>query len=169
MEKCTDSLLLALAEKNLYGSIRSGKRWEWDMLRCKACNDSFTADTCSIFSPKHKGHDKRGPRLFNEEIRCTEMLCLSCKTYCCYDSWSNKFIFSSKGLNKQIIEDTVDGPMAKYRKVLHGTEIVTSTNCGFRTKNHCVLTYEPTKRRFSYYLSKEIVDSDGIHTLPLKV
>ena len=51
MEMDTDSLFLALAEKELYNSIRSEKLQEWEFLRSKSCNDSFTADACSIFSP----------------------------------------------------------------------------------------------------------------------
>ena len=46
------------------------------------------------------------------------MLCLSSKTYCCYDSKSQKYKFSSKGLKKRALEDSGDGPMAKYRQVL---------------------------------------------------
>ena len=50
-----------------------------------------------------KKHDKREPGLFKEEFRCTEMLCLCSKTYCCYDNKSDKFKFSSKGLNKRVL------------------------------------------------------------------
>ena len=63
-------------------------------------------------------HDKRESGLFKEEFRCTEMLCLCSKTYCCYDNKSDKFKFSSKGLNKRVLEDSGDGPLAKYRRVL---------------------------------------------------
>ena len=174
MEKDTNSLYLALAEKELYECIRSEKRQEWELLRSKECNDSFTADACSKFFlrtcyAKHKKHDKREPGLFKEEFRCTEMLCLCSKTNCCYDSLSNKFKFSSKGPNKRTFEDSGDGPMAKYRQVLDETENVTYTNRRYRTKNHCVATYEQTKKRLSYFCPKRIVESDGIHTVPLKV
>ena len=46
------------------------------------------------------------------------MLCLCSKTYRCYDRKSNKYKFSSEGLNKRPPEDCGDGPMSKYRKVL---------------------------------------------------
>ena len=46
------------------------------------------------------------------------MLSLRIKTYCCYDSKSQKYKFSSKGLNKRALEGSGDGPMAKYRQVL---------------------------------------------------
>ena len=65
-------------------------------------------------------HDKREPGLFKEEFRCTEMLSLCSKTYCCFDSKSNKCKLISKGLNRRTLEDCGDGPMAKYRKVLDG-------------------------------------------------
>ena len=47
---------------------------------------------------KHKTHDKREPGLFKKEFRCTEKLCLCSKTCCCYDSKSQKYKLSSKGL-----------------------------------------------------------------------
>ena len=53
--------------------------------------------------------DKREPGLFKEEIRCTEKLCLCSKTFC-YDNKSDKFKFSSKGLNEWVLEDSGDGP-----------------------------------------------------------
>ena len=90
----------------------------------------------------HKKHDKREPGLFKEEFRCTEMLCLCSKTYCCYDSKSDKFKFSSKGFNKRTLEDTGDGPMSKYRRVLDEAVNLKSNNRGFKTSNHLVGTYE---------------------------
>ena len=72
------------------------------------------------------------------------MLVLCSKTYCCYDNKSKKFKFSSKGLNKRVLEDSGDGPMAKYRRVLDEAVNLTSTNRGFRTMNHMVATYEQT-------------------------
>ena len=97
------------------------------------------------------------------------MLRLCRKTYCCYDSNSNKYKFSSKGLNKRTLEDCGDGPMAKYRKVLDEFLNVTSTNRGFRTVHHSGPTYEQTKKGMSYFYQKRIVDADGIHTRPLKL
>ena len=94
------------------------------------------------------------------------MLCLCSKTYCCYDSNSNKYKFSSKGLNKRKFEDCGDGPMAKYRNVVDEFINVTSANRGFRTVHHSVATYEQTKKGLSYFYPKRIVDSDGIHTRP---
>ena len=101
----TDSPYLALAEKEWYDCIRCEKMQEWELLRSKDCNDSFTADAFSIFFPrtccaKHRKHNKREPGFFKKDFQCTQMLSLYSKAYCCYDSLSNKFKFSSKGLNK---------------------------------------------------------------------
>ena len=174
LEMDTDSLYLALSEKELYDCIREESKAEWRLLRTKDCRDDFTANATTNFFPrtcctKHIKHDKREPGLFKEEFRCTEMLCLCSKTYCCYDSNSNKYKFSSKGLNKRTLEDCGDGPMPKYRKVLDEFINVTSTNRGFRTVHHSVATYEQTKKGLSYFYPKRIVDTDGIHTRPLNL
>ena len=147
----TDSLYLALSEENLEDIILPEKRNEWEAIRLRDCTDSFTANATGNFFPRtccsaHNKHDKRQPGLFKEEFRCTEMFCLCSKTYCCYDRKSNKYKFSSKGLNKRTLEDCGDGPMTKYRKVLEEAVNVTSTNRGFRTMKHSVATYEIQKR-----------------------
>ena len=97
------------------------------------------------------------------------MLCLCSKTYCCYDSNSDKYKLSSKGLNKRTLEDCGDGPMAKCRKVLDEFINVTSTNRGFQTVHHSVATYEQTKKGLSYFYPKRIVDVDDIHSRPLNL
>ena len=135
----TDSLYLALAEKELEDCIRTEMRAEWQNLRSIDCVDSFTADAVANFFPrtccvKHKQHHKRNPGLFKEEFRCTEMLCLCSKTYCCYDVTSNKLKFSSKGLNKRVLEQSGDRLLEKYRRVLNEKVNVTSNNRGFRKK-----------------------------------
>ena len=86
LEMDTDSLYVALAEKELEDCIRPEMRAEWQRLRSNDCVDSFTAEAVANFFPrtccvKHKQHDKREPGLFKEEFRCTEMLCLCSKTY----------------------------------------------------------------------------------------
>ena len=122
-------------------------RAEWQRLRSNDCVESFTADavanvftrTCCV---KHKQHDKREPGPFKEEFRCTEMLCLCSKTYCCYGVSSNKLKLSSKGLNEGVQEQSGDGPLEKYRRVSNEKVNVTSNIRGFRTYNHSVATYE---------------------------
>ena len=77
------------------------------------CRESFKADAKSNSFPRtccsvHKKHNKREPGLLKEEFKCTEMLCLCSKTYCCYDNKSDKIKFSSKCLNKRVLEDSGD-------------------------------------------------------------
>ena len=88
------------------------------------------------------------------------------QTYCCYDSNSNKYKFSSKGLIKRTLEDCDDGPMAKYRNILDEFINVTSTNRGFRTDHHNVATYEQAEKGLPYFYPKRSVDADDIQTRP---
>ena len=174
LEMDTDSLYLALAEKELEECIRPEMRAEWRRLRSNDYVDSFTADAVANFFPrtcciKHKQHDEKEPGLFKEEIRCTEMLCLCSKTYCCYNVSSNKLKFSSKGLMKRVLDESGDGPLEKYRKVLNEKVNVTSNNRRFRTNNHSVATCEQVKKGVSYFYPKRTVETDGIHTQPLKL
>ena len=74
LEMDTDSLYLALAEKELEDCIRPEMRAEWQRLRSNDCVDNFTADAVAYFFPrtccvKHKQHDKKEPGLFKEEFR----------------------------------------------------------------------------------------------------
>ena len=172
LEMDTDSLYLAPAEKELEDCIRPDMRAEWQKLRSNDCVDKLTTDAVANFflrtyCVKQKQHDKREPGLFEDEFRCTEMLCLGCKTYCCYDVTSNKLKFSSKGLNKRVSEQSGDGPLEKNRRVLNKKVNVTSNNKGFRTNNHSVANYEHVKKGLPYFYPKKIVETDGIHTQPL--
>ena len=171
LEMDTDSLYLALAEKELEDCIRPEMRAELQKLRSYDCVDNFTADAVANFLPrtccvKHKQHDRREPGLFKEKFRSTDMLCLCSKTYCCYDVTSNKPKFSSKGLNKRALEESGDGPLEKYRRVSNEKINVTSNISGFRTNNHSVATYEKVKKGLSYFYPKRKVETDGIHTQP---
>ena len=172
LEMDTDSLYLALAEKELEDCKRPEMRAEWQKLRSNDCVNNFTADAVANFFPrtccvKHKQHDKKEPGLFKEEFRSTETICLCSKLYCCYDATSNKLKFSSKGLNKRVLEDNGDGPLEKCRRVFNKTVDVTSNNRGFRTNNLSFATYEQVKKGLSYLYPKRIVETDGIHTQSL--
>ena len=161
LEMDSDSLYLALSEKELYDCIREESKAEWGLLRTEEYKDDFTSNATTNFflrtcCTKHMEHDKREPGLLKEEFRCTEMLCLCSKTYCCNESNSNKYKISSKGLNKRTFEDCGDGPMAKYRKVLDEIINVTSTNRGFRTVQHSVATYEQTKKGCLTFIQSEL-------------
>ena len=150
---------LALSEENLEDIFLPEKWNEWEAIRSRDCTDGFTANETGNFFPRtcctaHTKHDKREPGLFKEEFRCSEMLCLCSKTYCCYDWKSYNFKFSSKGLTKRTLEDCEDGPMSKYRKVLEEAVNVTLTTRGFRTRKHSVATYEQTKKGIVLFLPK---------------
>ena len=151
LEMDTDSLYLALAEKELEDCIRPEMKAEWQRLRSNDCVDSFTVDAVANFFPgtccvKPKQHDKREPGLFKEEFRCTEMLCLCSKTYFRFDVTSNKPKFSSKGVNKRVLEQSGDGPLEKYRRVVNEKVIVILNKRGFPTNNHSAATYEQVKK-----------------------
>ena len=174
LEMDRDSLYLALAEENFYDRIQPDKRAAGEKMRENDCRYPFKADAKSNFFPltccsTHKKYDKREPGLFKEEFTCTEMLYLCSKTYGCYDNKSDKFKFSSKGLNKPVLEDSGKGPTAKYRRVLDEAVNLTTTNRGFRTINHMVATFEQTKKGLSFFYLKRLVQDDGIHTKPLKL
>ena len=175
LEMDTDSLYLVLSEQNLEDIILPEKRNEWEAIRSRDCTDSFTANATDNFFPRtcctaHKKHDEREREQarFKEEFRCSEMLCLCSKIYCCYDRKSNNNKFSSKGLSKRTLEDCCgDGPMSKYGKILEEAVNVTSTNRGSRTMKHGVATYEQTKKGLSHFYPKHLVEGDGIRTQPL--
>ena len=174
LEMDTDSLYLALSEKEMHDCIREESKVEWELMGTEDCKDVLTANATTNFFPitcctEHKKHDKGEPGRFREEFRCTEMLCLCSKTYSCYDSNSNQYKFSSKVFNKRTLEDCGGGPMAKYRKVMDEFINVTSTIGGFRSVHHSAPNYEQTKNGLSYFYPKRIVDADGIHTRPLNL
>ena len=65
----TDSLYIALAEKELKDCIRPEMGAEWQRLRSNDCVDTCTADAVVYFFPltccvKHKQHDERELGLF---------------------------------------------------------------------------------------------------------
>ena len=175
LEMDTDFLYLALSEENLGDNILPEKRNEWEAERSRDCTDSFTSNATGNFFPRtccaaQKNIDKGEPGLFKEEIRCSEIMCSCSKTYCCYDRKTNKYKFSSKGLNKRTLEDCGDGGLvSKCRKVLEKAVNGTSTNRGFRTMKHGVAAYEQTKKRLSYFYPKRHVEEDGTHTKPVEV
>ena len=147
LETDTYSLYLALAEKELEDCTRPELRAEWQGLRSNDCLGSFTADAVANFFPrrccvKHKQHDKREPGFFKEEFRCTELLCLCSETYCCSDVTSYKLKFSCKSLKERVLEQSGDGPLENYRRVLNKKVNVTSNNRRFRTNDQKVATYE---------------------------
>ena len=169
LEMGTNYLYLALEHENFYECIRPAKEEVWEDLRDKGCDDSFRADSLLFFHrkccSKHKKHDKRQLGLFKVKFS-NAMICLYQKTYCCYDAKSDKYKFSSKVLKKRTLEETGDGPMEKYQRVIDEIISLISINIGFRTINHCVVTYEWTKKGLSYFYPKPTVLSDGVNRAP---
>ena len=62
-----------------------------------------------------------------------------------------KLKINSKALNKRVLEQSGDGPLEMYRRVLNEKIKVTLNNRGFRTNNHSVATYEQIKKGLSYF------------------
>ena len=171
IEMDTDSLYMALAGETLADIIKPEMKLIWDLSRQDDCRDDFAANGHSNFFPrnccnKHWVFDQRTPGLFKEEFRCTEMVALCSKTYCCFDSSSNTTKLSCKGLNKHALVN--DEPLQKYRKVLQKESVVT-TNRGFRVVKNSVATYDLKMNGLSYFYPKRQVLSDGIHTKALDI
>ena len=118
LKKDTKSLYVALAEKELEDCIRPEMRAERQKLWPNDCVVSFTADVVAKFFRqkcclKHQQHDKREPGLNKEEFRCTEKFCLCSKSCCCYDVTSKNLKYSSKCLDKSVLEQSEDGPLER--------------------------------------------------------
>ena len=52
LEKDTDSLYLALFEKELNDCIREESKTEWELMRTEGCNNDFTANATTKFFPR---------------------------------------------------------------------------------------------------------------------
>ena len=73
LEMDTESLYLALFQKELNDSIREESKVECDFMRTEDRKDNFTANETTNFFPRtcsteHKKHDKREPGFFKEEF-----------------------------------------------------------------------------------------------------
>ena len=77
--------------------------------------------------------------------------------------------FSCKGLSTRTLEESGDGPMEKYRKLLDKANNLTLINREFRTINHMVATYKQIQKALSYFYPKKLVQDDGIHIRPFNL
>ena len=141
----------------------------WISLRSGDCTDEFPANSTTNFflricGVKHKKHHRREHGVSKEEFSCTELIFLRSKTYCCYNSQSNKCKISSKCLNERTLEDCGDDPMSKYLKVLEKVVNLTSGKRDFRNIQHAAVTYEQTKKRLSYFYPEGKVEHDRRNT-----
>ena len=121
LEMDKDSLYLALAEQELTDCVQSEMKAEWENMRSTDCDHGFSGDTSGNFfqrtcCAKRKKHDKREPGFFKEEFMCSKRLCLSSKTYCCYNVTSYKLKFISKGLSMRVLEQSGDGLLEKIAR-----------------------------------------------------
>ena len=119
LEMDKTSQYFARAEKELEECVWPEMKAEWKRLRLKDCTDNHTAEAVGSFFPqmcceKDKKYDKREPGLFKEEFRCIEKLCFCSKTYCCNDVTTVKYEFTSKSLNKRVLEQIGEGRLEKF-------------------------------------------------------
>ena len=120
LEMDTDSLYIALNERELEKCMGIEMKAVWEQLLSEDCTDSFTADAVGTFSPKMccdklKKFDKREPNLFKEEFRCSEIICLGGKSHCSNNKTSNQLKFCSKVPNRRMLERSSDGLLVKNR------------------------------------------------------
>ena len=85
----------------------------------------------------------------------------------CYDSQSNNFKLSSKGLNKWTLEDSGDGPISKYNKISDQVFKVTSAKCFSYYTTCCWNIWANKEGNVIFYPNKN-VQQDGTHTRPNK-
>ena len=120
----TDSFYLT--EYNLCDCIRRALKKVWISLGSGDCTDEFSANSTTNFFPctccaKHNRHDRREPALLKEEFRCTDMICLCSKTYCCMSLNQTKSKAGAKARIKERVKTVVLAPcrcMAKSWKML---------------------------------------------------
>ena len=169
LELYTDSLYLAFAETYLEDCIRPEKKQSRNGCGQKIAltisllmrPETFPSE-CALTSTKN--YDDRETGLFKEEIRCTEMLCIYSKTYCCYDVALNMLKFSSKDLTERVLERSGDGLFDKYYTILDEKTNITSANRGFRTNNYTVATYEQIKKGLSLFMQKKCAEGWMSHS-----
>ena len=80
------------------------------------------------------------------------------------DVTSGELKFSSKVLNKRVLEKIGHEPVEKYRRVLNENVNVASKNRGFRTNNHSVANFNQLRKGLSNFYPYRIVESGRVHT-----
>ena len=154
IERYRHSLYIALSDDKVEELIRPEMKLMWEMKRENDCRDDFRADEHYNQFPRncckqHWKYDQRTPGLFKEKFRCTEMVALCSKTYCCFDEPTRITKLSCNGLNKNSLNDE---PISKYRVKFEEKERVITCNRGFRVVgNSKVCTYELMKNGLSYF------------------
>ena len=172
IEMDTDTFYMALSEDYVEKLIRSETKLMCEMNRENNCRDDFRAEEHYNFFHRNCCQQDwkfnlRTPGLPKEDFRCTEMVALCSKTYCCFDEPTRITKMICKGLNKNSLNDE---PIKKYRAVLEEKERVKTRIGGFQVVgNSKVCTYQMKKKGLSYFYTKLIVLSDRIRTKLLKL
>ena len=139
LERHKNSLYLALAEKELEDCIRPEMGAEWQRLRPNDSVDSFTADAVANFflqicCEKLKQLDERQPGSSKKKSHVQRCYVCVVRRAVTMTSPLKKLKFSIQGLNKRVPEQSGNGPVEKYRRVLNEEVNVTSIKRGFRAK-----------------------------------
>ena len=159
LEKATDSMFLALAEKELENFIRCEKKTGWERLRSEDCTDSFTGNRVRDFFPEMccDNHKKNttSENVLSSKRRSSvwKCFCLCSKNYYSYDATSNNLKSNSKALKERKLEQSGGGRLETCRKVLDDAMKITPTHRGFRTKDCTVTTYEQTEKKILSFSS----------------
>lgn len=174
IEADTDALYLALSEKTLYSTVKTGMRAEFmeehDQWLCREYCDIHKPN---FFKAMFSGHIwepedccktvakyyQRSAGLFHCENVSTGVVALCSKCYYCFGKDPK---YSSKGVSKKYNNYTE----RDYLDVLHNQKIKDGTNKGFRVKGEQILTYVQTRKGLNYMYGKRIVSSDHVTTRP---
>ena len=147
----------------------------------QSCNgdEAFLPDDENHWIPrlcceKHNKFDSKTPGLFKSEFQGSAIVALCSKTYATEDAQNNKVKFSSKGLSKKAVQDSVEkegvtSVVDLYKKVLNSESNLGGNNMGFKIVNNTMVTYDQFRAGISYFYIKRKVLDDGVSTLPLDV
>ena len=164
----TDSLYYAISGDNFIDVVRPELREEYLAKINGSCHvEKFEANAENWWPrqccQRHIQYDKRTCGLMKVEGRGTKLTCLCSKTYLLQSESS--FKLTCKGIQKR----NVDNPPEKFQDVMSNQSDRFSTNMGFRVQKNKILTYEQTKKGFTYFYVKRQVQQDGVHTQPLSI
>ena len=118
---------------------------------------------------KHKKHDKRETGLFKKNSDVPKWFVSAAKLIVATMPSLTNTILVAKVRTKETLDETGDGPMEKYWRVIEEVINFMSTSRGIRVLNHRVGTYEQTMKGLSYFYPKQTVLADGNHIEPLKL
>ncbi len=166
-----DSAYIALSAPSLDDVIKPEKRalYEYGLYGMCLEDDVGLGDNQVRWFPRrccdrHELYDKRTPGLLKLEFEGDLFIGLASKTYLVQNE-AGKTKFSSKGLNKRLIEN----PLAMFQTVMETEEPVSGFNVGFRAKDNTVFTYQQEKLGLPFLYVKREVLADNVTTVPLDI